>query len=193
MDIDGWNKKIDFSWYFQKICGTGKYPKYIYLACGVNDIVDYKWDNRYLKLVRNRMREVLIKIKKACDSIAGGTSDVKVLLVNHQYYPLNEGHTWNDTFSASRQRRVWAEHYTAYEEMILNDTYNGYKLSDFVRFVDCALSFDAKNCYEYNEELVNPRTNKVTHTVYDIVHMSKNGAYLYADALLRDFLYNECE
>lgn len=193
LDADGWNKKIDFSWYFQKICGAGKYPKYIYLACGVNDIVDYKWDNRYLIMVRNRMREVLVKIKKACDSIAGGTSDVKVLLVNHQYYPLNEGHTFDSSFSAARQRRVWAEHYTAYEEMISNDTYNGYKLSDFVRFIDCASSFDAKNCYDYIEDLVNPRTNKITHTVYDIVHMSKNGAYLYADALLRDFLYNECE
>ncbi|WP_411898571.1 hypothetical protein [Elizabethkingia bruuniana] len=193
LDADGINKRIDFAWYFQQICGQGKYPKYIYFACGVNDILALGWNMDHLPFIQERLRIVLYRMKKACDSIAGGTSDVKILMVNHQFYPLNAGHTFEDTFSCARQRRLWTEHYTAYEKIINTETFRDLKFSDYVRFVDCASSFDIDNGYEYDQFTENPRSTKIVNTVKDVVHMGTMGSLMYADGLLRDFLYHECQ
>ena len=187
---DGWHNKVDIVWYLQKICGAGKYPAYIYLACGVNDIVDLGWDIAKLAEVRDRMKSVLNRIKQACDTIAGGESGVKILLINHQFYPINEG-AYRD-YSPHRQRMVWAEHYEAYEDMVQNDTVNGVKLSTYVRFVDCASSFDIDYGYTYIPTRPNPRNAQLINTIYDTVHMGESGSAMYADALIRDFLYHEC-
>ncbi|MCL1666382.1 hypothetical protein M2T78_19120 [Elizabethkingia ursingii] len=193
LDADGINKKIDFAWYFQQICGQGKYPKYIYFACGVNDILTLGWNIDHLPFIQDRLRIVLYRMKKACDAIAGGTSDVKILMVNHQFYPLNEGYTFEDTFSCARQRRLWTEHYTAYERIINTETFRDLKFSDYVRFVDCASSFDVDNGYEYDQFTENPRSTKIVNTIKDVVHMGTKGSLMYADGLIRDFLYHECQ
>lgn len=191
IDKDGWNERVDIAKYFQSICGQGKHPDYIYLACGVNDIVDIKWDVNALPLVRNRMLKVLGRIKAACDEIAGGSSNVQILLMNHQFYPLNEGN-YSD-FSPMLQRKVWAEHYAGYEKMVEEASLpNGVRLNTFVRFVDCASSFDIDYGYTYVPERVNPRNTQTVDTIVDTVHMGESGAAMYADALLRDFLYHEC-
>ena len=31
---DGFNKRVDFQWYFETICGNGKYPKLFYISIG---------------------------------------------------------------------------------------------------------------------------------------------------------------
>lgn len=193
LDDDGFNKQMDIAWFIQSACGTGKYPKYIYLACGVNDIYFGGWRKDSLPFIKERLKRVLYRIKKACDSIAGGTSDVKILLVNHQFYPLNNGHTFEDTFSNSRQRKLWTEHYQNYESTIKNDSYKGMSLSSFVRFVDCASSFDVDNGYNYLQFQRNNRSTIVENTIDDTVHVGTEGALMYADALLDDFLYNECQ
>ena len=187
---DGWNQRVDIAKYLQSVCGAGKYPDYIYIACGVNDIAELGWDIKQLPLVRNRMKAVLSKIKAACDFIAGGSSNVQIMVMNHQFYPINEG-TYQ-LFSTQAQRLLWAEHYTAYEDMIDNDTVNGVRLNTFARFVDCASSFDESYAYNYTVERANPRTTNEQKFIVDTVHIGTNGSMLYADALLRDFLYHEC-
>lgn len=190
LDSDGWNKRVNIPKYLQEICGQGKYPRYIYIACGVNDIVDMGWDINKLPLIRNKMRTVLGGIKKACDIIAGGESNVQILLMNHQFYPLHEG-AYHDYYPA-RQRLVWAEHYKQYEKMVNEESVNGKRLNTYVRFVDCASSFDVDHGYSYEQMTINPRSVTNTNLVIDTVHMSDAGACMYADALLRDFLYHEC-
>lgn len=193
LDDDGFNKQMDIKWFIEGVCGIGKYPKYIYLACGVNDIWLGGWRKDSLLFIKERLKRVLYRIKKACDTIAGGSSDVKILLVNHQFYPLNNGHTFEDTFSNSRQRKLWAEHYNNYEQAIKNESYKGVALSSFVRFVDCASSFDIDNGYNYLQVQRNGRSTVMENTIYDTVHVGTEGALMYADALLDDFLYNECQ
>lgn len=188
--LDGWHKRVDIAKYLQSVCGQGKYPDYIYIACGVNDIRAFGWGDKYLPLVRNRMRAVLGRIKAACDEIAGGDSDVQILVMNHQFYPVNEG-TYRE-LSTQNQRHLWAKHYTAYEDMIDNDTVNGIRLNTYARFVDCASSFDQDYAYEYTQGRANPRTVNEIKSIVDTVHIGANGSALYADALLRDFLYHEC-
>ncbi|MDV3982826.1 hypothetical protein CMT48_17300 [Elizabethkingia anophelis] len=193
LDDDGFNKQMDIAWFIQSVCGAGKYPKYIYFACDVNDIYFGGWRKESLPFIKERLKRVLYRIKKACDTIAGGNADVKVLLVNHQFYPLNQGHSLEDTFSSSRQRKLWADHYTNCELMVKNESYKGTALSSFVRFVDCASSFDIENGYSYNPMPRNNRSTIMENTIEDTVHIGTEGALLYADALLDDFLYNECQ
>lgn len=190
INTDGWNNRVDLVNYFQTICGVGKYPRYIYLASGVNDIVELGWDINSLPLVRNMMKALLGKIKEACDIIAGGNSNVQILLMNHQFYPLNEG-TY-EYYSNARQRLVWAIHYEEYEKMINEQSVNDKRLNTYVRFVDCASSFDIDHGYSYETATINPRSNQTMKLVVDPVHMGEAGACMYADALLRDFLYHEC-
>ncbi|OPC53409.1 hypothetical protein [Elizabethkingia bruuniana] len=193
LDDDGINKQMDFPWFIQSVCGTGKYPKYIYFACGVNDIIAGGWNENNIPSIKERLKRVLYRIKQACDTIAGGSSDVKILLVNHQYYPLNSGHTFDDGFSCSRQRRLWTKHYNLYESAIKNESYKGVALSSFVRYVDCASSFDVDNGYSYDEYTQNTRSTTIEYTVNDVVHMGTMGSLMYADGLLDDFLFNECQ
>ncbi|WP_407475252.1 hypothetical protein [Elizabethkingia anophelis] len=193
LDDDGFNKQMDIKWFIESVCGVGKYPKYIYFACGVNDIYFGGWRKDSLPFIKERLKRVLYRIKKACDAIASGNSDVKILLVNHQFYPLNAGHTFEDTFSSSRQRKLWTDHYTNCEAMIKNESYKGLALSSFVRFVDCASSFDVDNGYNYIQYPRNNRSTVVENTIDDTVHVGTEGALLYADALLDDFLYHECQ
>ncbi|MCT4263339.1 hypothetical protein HZP32_14575 [Elizabethkingia anophelis] len=193
LDDDGFNKQMDIKWFIESVCGVGKYPKYIYFACGVNDIYFGGWRKDSLPFIKERLKRVLYRIKKACDAIASGNSDVKILLVNHQFYPLNAGHTFEDTFSSSRQRKLWTDHYTNCEAMIKNESYKGLALSSFVRFVDCASSFDVDNGYNYIQYPRNNRSTVVENTIDDTVHVGTEGALMYADALLDDFLYNECQ
>lgn len=190
IDSDGWNKRVDLVNYFQSVCGVGKYPRYIYLASGVNDIVELGWDINSLPLVRNMMKSVLGRMKQACDTIAGGNSDVQILLMNHQFYPFDKGQ-YQD-YSPQRQRNIWAEHYEQYEKMIDEQSVNGKRLNTYVRFVDCASSFDIDHGYSYEQARVNPRNTQLRDLVIDTVHMGEGGACMYADALLRDFLYHEC-
>lgn len=191
LDLDGWNKKVDIAKYFQSVCGTGKHPDYIYMACGVNDIVDFKWDMKALVAVSSMLSEVLTKIKEACDQISGGNSSVKILLMNHQFYPLNEGAY--SSFRPAWQRQVWAQHYENYENLIESGVdKKGVPFSEYVRFVDCASSFDIENGYARSNMRSNPRLSKTEGYIIDTVHMGTGGALQYADALLRDFLYHEC-
>ncbi|MCL1671694.1 hypothetical protein [Elizabethkingia ursingii] len=193
LDDDGFNKQMDIAWFIQSVCGAGKYPKYIYFACGVNDIYFGGWRKESLPFIKERLKRVLYRIKKACDTIAGGNSGVQILLVNHQFYPLNQGHSFEDTFSNSRQRKLWAEHYINYENAVKSESYKGVSLSSFVRFVDCASSFDIANGYNYLQYPRNNRSTVVENTIDDTVHIGTEGALLYADALLDDFLYHECQ
>lgn len=55
---------MDIAWYIQSVCGTGKYPKYIYLACGVNDIYFGGWRKDSLPFIKERLKRVLYRIKK---------------------------------------------------------------------------------------------------------------------------------
>lgn len=192
LDDDGFNKQMDIAWFIQSVCGSGKYPKYIFFGCGVNDIYFGGWRIESLPFIKDRLKRVLYRIKKACDTIAGGNSDVKILLFNHQFYPLNSGHSFEDSFSASRQRKLWAEHYLNYENAVNNESYKGVALSSFVRFVDCASSFDIENGYSYNPMPRNNRSTIMENTIGDTVHMGVEGSLMYADALLDDFLFNEC-
>lgn len=187
---DRWLNAVDIADFFERTCGAGKHPDYIYLACGVNDMAGYDRDMDKFPYVLERMIRTVGRMKEACDTLAGGDSDVKILFFNHQFYPEQDGHLYG--LSGSWQRRNWAIMYDMYEKAIKNKSYKGKPLRGFVRFVDVASSFDVSTGYTYFNEKLNPRTTKEGEFVVDMVHMGQGGACQNADALLRDFLYHEC-
>lgn len=183
---DGFNKRVDFGWYFQNACGNGKYPDLIYMSIGANDIgtSDTYWSGNSVSVTVERVVAICKKMKAACDTIAGGTSEMKIKIFNHQSYPLDFA-SYNN-LPIEQARLVQTMYYTKLYYKIISEG-----ISDYVEFVDCASKFDIANDYDMGDVNSNSRTIKANDyglTGGDGVHMNLTGAFNYADCLINDFL-----
>lgn len=192
-DAQGFPLRMDLVWYLQQICGQGKYPKFICFSLGVNDIAfTYGWNEGMNKEIAQWCGMLIGKIKDACDTIAGGTSNVSIAQLVHQFYPNNSG-DYGD-FQTDYQHRVWTNYYDEVENVITNgSSLSGKKLSGFARLIDASSRFDTVHGYTYDQVRVNSRLNVTAPVVVDTVHMGINGAYQYADAIADDFMYHNCQ
>ena len=186
LDADGFNKRVDFKWYFEKICGIGQYPNLIYLTTGVNDIYYGGWTFDLIEPTVERLHKVLSRMKAACDEIAGGESNVVIKLMNHQFYPLRSGSNIFN-FDVVKQRRLWLDLYNGYYDLITNPS----NQLTFAELIDCASKFDWEYGYSTQTLPVNNRNRLTEKTVLEPVHISVNGALQYADCLINDFLCDE--
>lgn len=184
---DGFNKRVDFKWYFEKNMGAGQYPNLIYITMGPNDVeATYHWEYGFAETQARNIVTMCRKIKAACDEIAGGESGVVIKFLTHQTYPLNTMHNYN--FPIERQRNLWKYMYDAY--------YKAFKaegISDWVELVDCASRFDWRIGYTTQEVSYNPRYTKSNDNTFisETCHMNRIGAYNYADCLINDFIADE--
>lgn len=183
---DGLNKRVDFVWYFTNACPSGEYPDIIYISVGANDIgtTDNYWSGDMVLTTAKRLITVAKRMKAACDEMAGGTSDTKIKIFNHQSYPLNFA-PYNNLPTA-KARNVQRKYYDTIYSLIQSEG-----VSSYVELVDCASKFDIENGYDMGAINTNPRTTKVDDIGMlsgDGVHMNLVGAYNYADCLIRDFL-----
>ena len=184
IDVDGFNKRVDFAWYFENACGAGKYPKLIYLSIGANDIANDMWSGDNILLTTQRLVNFCKRIKAGADTIAGGDSGITIKIFNHQVYPqilaseLSIPVSW-----AKAVRRAL---YDSYYEAITNPA-NG--INTFVEFVDCASKFDWHTGYTEYKVSTNVRYSQETDKIIpSCIHMNPIGAYNYADTLVYDFL-----
>ena len=169
LGTDGFNKRVDLRWYFEKICGDGKYPKLFYISIGANDMGRSDgWSGEVIPDNAKRLISLCKKIKSACDEIEGGDSGIVIKLFNHQTYPLNIDELLGYRIDQRRiiQNYAWDVYYKAVSNLL-----NG--VSDYVEIVDCASHFDWENGYNPNG---------------DNIHMNNFGASQYADILVDDFL-----
>lgn len=184
LDDEGFNKRVDFKWYFQKTCGQGSFPNLFYLAIGANDIAAiWNWQYEGVEDTAIKLLKVIKRIKKACDEIAGEDSNIVIKIVNHQTYPLYNMRAYN--FPIMRQRLIWEKLYSEY----FNRIYSDQEVNKFVEIVDCASRFDWENGYYFSQISVNKRYNGMSD-VYssESVHMNTVGSYNYADCLITDFI-----
>ena len=166
---DGFNKRVDFQWYFETICGNGKYPKLFYISIGANDMGRSDgWSGEIIPDNAKRLISLCKKIKSACDDIEGGESNIVIKLFNHQTYPLNINELLGYGIDQRRiiQNYAWDVYYEA-----VTSSFNG--VSDYVEIVDCASHFDWERGYNPNG---------------DNIHMNSFGASQYANILVDDFL-----
>ena len=181
---DGFNKRVDFEWYFNNACGEGKYPKLIYLSIGANDAPHGVWDFTLVDQTTRNMVALCKKIKAACDSMAGGESGIKIKVMNHQTYPLDMMYKYGKSTIA--QRLLWNKLYDSYFNAIANQN-NG--ISDYVELIDCASRFDQRVGYTRVPISSNVRYNgDKDFFINECCHMNNVGAYNYADVLVDDFL-----
>lgn len=177
---DGFNKRVDLPWYFNNACGQGKYPKLFYIAIGINDMADIS----LTESITEKFVLLCKKIKTECDAIAGGESGIKIKVLNHQTYPLNNMYSYE--FDVIRQRLYINALYDSYYKAIV-DPENG--ISGFVELIDCASKFDWRVGYTQEKMASNTRFNGEQDIfIAECCHMNNVGAYNYADALIDDFL-----
>ena len=166
---DGFNKRVDFEWYFETICGNGKYPKLFYISIGANDMGRSDgWSGEIIPDNAKRLISLCKKIKSVCDEIEGGESNIVIKLFNHQTYPLNINELLG--FGIDQRRIIQNYAWDVYYEAVTN-SFNG--VSDYVEIVDCASHFDWERGYNPNG---------------DNIHMNSFGASQYANILVDDFL-----
>ena len=185
IDEDGFNRRVDFNWYFDNACGAGKYPKLFYIALGANDIYNtWNWSFDGVKPTTELMLKVIKRIKSVCDERAGGDSGIKIKVFNHQTYPLYNMYGYE--FPILQQRLVWNALYDSYYEAITNPDYG---VSEYTEFVDCGSKFDWRVGYTTVDISTNVRYDG-NQDVYmeETCHMNNVGAYNYADCLIDDFL-----
>ena len=166
---DGFNKRVDFRWFFETICGDGKYPKLFYISIGANDMGRSDgWSGEIIPDNAKRLLSLCKKIKSACDEIEGGDSGIVIKLFNHQTYPLNINELLGYGIDQRRiiQNYAWDVYYEA-----VTSSFNG--VSGYVEIVDCASHFDWEKGYDPNG---------------DNIHMNSFGASQYANVLVDDFL-----
>lgn len=181
---DGFNKRVDFEWYFNNACGQGKYPKLIYLSIGANDAPQNGWDFSLVDQTTRNMVALCKKIKAACDSMAGGDSGIKIKVMNHQTYPLDMMYKYE--LSTIAQRLLWNKLYDSYFNAIANQN-NG--ISSYVELIDCASRFDQRVGYTRVPISSNARYDgNRDFFINECCHMNNVGAYNYADVLVDDFL-----
>ena len=181
---DGFNKRVDFEWYFNNACGQGKYPKLIYLSIGANDAPKNGWDFSLVEQTTKNMVALCKKIKAACDSMAGGESGIKIKVMNHQTYPLDMMYKYE--LSTIAQRLLWNKLYDSYYYAIA-DQNNG--ISSYVELIDCASRFDQRVGYTRVPISSNVRYNgEKDYFINECCHLNNVGAYNYADVLVDDFL-----
>ena len=181
---DGFNKRVDFEWYFNNACGQGKYPKLIYLSIGANDAPQNGWDFSLVDQTTRNMVALCKKIKAACDSMAGGESGIKIKVMNHQTYPLDMMYKYGASTIA--QRLLWNKLYDSYFNAIANQN-NG--ISGYVELIDCASRFDQRVGYTRVPISSNARYDgNRDFFINECCHMNNVGAYNYADVLVDDFL-----
>ena len=181
---DGFNKRVDFEWYFNNACGQGKYPKLIYLSIGANDAPQNGWDFSLVEQTTKNMVALCKKIKAACDSMAGGESGIKIKVLNHQTYPLDMMYKYE--LSTIAQRLLWNKLYDSYYYAIA-DQNNG--ISSYVELIDCASRFDQRVGYTRVPVSSNVRYDgNRDFFINECCHMNNVGAYNYADVLVDDFL-----
>jgi hypothetical protein len=182
---DGFNKRVDFAWYFQNACGAGKYPKLIYISIGANDYSQSgTWDLNIIPSLTVKHIALYKKIKAACDSIAGGDSVIKIKVFGHQTYPLSSATINNIKMENARimQNQFYDSLYNA-----IHDTDNG--VSTYVDFVDCASKYDWENGYDGEQIASNPRcVREDDYYIPETVHMNNVGCFNYADCLIDDFI-----
>lgn len=182
---DGLNKRVDFVWYFQNACPSGEYPDIIYMSVGANDIgTPDGWSGNIVQITAERLITVAKRMKSACDEIAGGTSDTKIKIFNHQSYPLYFAQYNN--LPTEKARNIQRKYYDTIYSLIQSEG-----VSSYVELVDCASKFDIENGYDMGGINTNPRTTKANDIGMlsgDGIHMNLVGAYNYADCLIRDFL-----
>lgn len=182
---DGLNKRVDFVWYFQNSCPSGEYPDIIYMSVGANDIgTPDGWSGNMVQITAERLITVAKKMKSACDEIAGGTSDTKIKIFNHQSYPLYFAQYNN--LPTEKARNIQRKYYDTIYSLIQSEG-----VSSYVELVDCASKFDIENGYNMGGINTNPRTTKANDIGMlngDGIHMNMVGTYNYADCLIRDFL-----
>ena len=183
---DGFNKRVDFQWYFENACGEGEFPGLIYMSIGANDIgtFDNYWSGESIDVTAERLIAVCKKMKAACDAIAGGDSGVKIKLFNHQSYPLYFA-SYNN-LPIEQARCVQNRYYNAVIAEIASESVGSY-----VELVDCASKFDIENGYNVGAINTNSRSTAVNDSGLlsgDGVHMNTVGAYQYADSLIDDFI-----
>ena len=183
---DGLNKRVDFVWYFTNACPSGEYPDIIYMSVGANDIgtTDNYWSGDMVLTTAKRLITVAKRMKDACDEMAGGTSDTKIKIFNHQSYPLYFA-PYNN-LPTEKARTIQNRYYDTIYSLIQSEG-----LSSYVELIDCASKFDIENGYDMGLINTNPRTTKVDDIGMlsgDGVHMNMVGSYNYADCLIRDFL-----
>lgn len=166
---DGFNKRVDLRWYFETICGKGKYPKLLYISIGANDMGRFDgWTGEIIPDNAKRLLSLCKKIKSACDVIEGGDSGIVIKLFNHQTYPLNINELLG--YGIDQRRIIQNYAWDVYHKAVTN-SFNG--VSDFVEIVDCASHFDWEKGYNPNG---------------DNIHMNSFGASQYATILVDDFL-----
>ena len=184
---DGFNKRVDFAWYFNHAIGEGKYPDLIYLCIGVNDLgMAYNWDFSCVELVVNDVVAFCKKVKSACDAIAGGNSGLKIKIYNHQTYTLFNSVYY---YPAARQRLIYQKYYDAVYEAIQNPENN---INSYVELIDCGSKFDWRVGYTSEDKACNNRYDGIQDIFYsDTLHMNLVGAYNYADCLIDDFIADE--
>ena len=183
---DGFNKRVDFQWYFENACGVGKYPELIYMSIGANDIgtFDGYWSGASIDITAGRVIAVCKKMKSACDTIASGESGLKIKIFNHQSYPLDFA-SYNN-LPIEQARCVQNRYYNTIVEKIVSEN-----IGTYVELVDCASKFDIVNGYNMGAINTNSRTTIINDYGLlsgDGVHMNTVGAYQYADSLIRDFI-----
>lgn len=181
---DGFNKRVDLAWYFDNACGQGKYPKLFYLAIGANDAPKNGWNFDLVEETTNNFVLLCKKIKKECDAIAGGESGIKIKVLNHQTYPLDNMYNYEN--NTAGQRLLWNRLYDSYYNAIKNVN-NG--ISGYVELIDCASKFDWRVGYTQEKIASNVRYNGGQDIfIAECCHLNNVGAYNYADALIDDFL-----
>lgn len=185
VDSEGWNRRVDFGWYFDNACGVGNYPKLFYVALGANDIYEtWNWSFDGVKPTTELLLKVIKKIKSVCDERAGGDSGIKIKVFNHQTYPLYN--MFGYEFPLLQQRLVWNALYDSYYEAITNSYYG---VSEYTEFVDCASKFDWRVGYTMTDISTNVRYDGNQDVfIQQTCHMNNVGAYNYADCLIDDFL-----
>ena len=181
---DGFNKRVDFGWWFDNNIGVGKIPNLIYMALGPNDYANvYNWDVKYLGVLTDRVVAICKKIKKACDDRVGGDSGVVIKIMQHQFYPPKCQSPHN--FPIARQRFLWQKTAEAYVNAFKENNINNY-----AELIPIASRFDYEIGYTFDAEKYNDRfdgINDKSHVV-EATHMNTIGAYNYADVLITDFL-----
>lgn len=178
LDEEGFNKRVDFDWYFQKICGQGSKPDLIYLTTGPNDLVEYGWQLGCEVLIAEKLKKVLRRIKASTDRLGGGTL-VKIL--NHQFYPLYKASSHG--FDAITQRQIYLRMYDLYYAITKEAEF-----IEWVELIDCASKFDNDYGYWVDNNNINTRSTIKEEVVRESVHMNDMGACQYADCIINDFI-----
>lgn len=186
---DGFNKRVDFAWYFNKVMGAGEYPGLIYICLGANDTTGTgPYDFSLIGSVTSNLVAVIKKMKAACDAIAGGDSGVRFKVLNHQMYPLDyQTPNSYDIHKQNIRRQLLSDSF----HFSINYTPVGIK--DYTDFLDTACRFDWELGYTPENVSTNARIggeHDVT-SISDCFHMSPLGHYNYADVLIDDFLFDE--